>query len=305
MTHPALTAAIVVWLLLAPGLTWAQAPATLPAPVTPPSAPTAPGTPTRVLSDAERAAERAALDSGGAPGTRDDLWEILRQYSPALAEVIQRDPTLLDRADYLAPYPLLVNFLERHPEIRRSPSYYFGDVSFRSFRVLSPEERAIESFDELMSTIGVLLGITVVVSGLVWVIRTLVDHRRWLRQSRVQVEVHSKILDRMTTNEDLLAYAKTPAGSRFLESAPIDPGTSPAAPAAPFGRIIWSVQAGVVLIALGVGLFLAQMSLIDEVRAGFKLIATVIVSLGVGFVASAAVAYRVSSRVGLLPAKES
>ena len=72
------------------------------------------------------------------------------------------------------------------------------------------------------------------VSVLVWVIRTVVDHRRWLRQSRVQVEVHSKILDRMTSNEDLLAYAKTPAGSRFLESAPIDLGTA-AAPVTPFG----------------------------------------------------------------------
>ena len=301
MTHPALTAAVVAWLLLTPALTWAQTPIAQGQAPAPPSAPAAQF---RVLSDADRAAQRAALEAGGAPATRDDLWQILRQYSPALTEVIQRDPTLLDRDDYLAPYPLLVAFLEQHPEIRRSPSYYFGDVSFRSFRVLSPEERAVESFDELMSSLGVLLGITVVVSGLVWMIRTLVDHRRWLRQSRVQVEVHSKILDRMTSNEDLLAYAKTPAGSRFLESTPIDPGTS-AAPVTPFGRIIWSVQAGVVLIALGVGLFLAQISLIDEVRAGFKLIATVIVSLGVGFVASAAVAYKVSSKVGLLPAKES
>ena len=65
------------------------------------------------------------------------------------------------------------------------------------------------------------------VSVLVWVIRTVVDHRRWLRQSRVQVEVHSKILDRMASNEDLLAYAKTPAGSRFLESGPIDLGSAP------------------------------------------------------------------------------
>ena len=96
-----------------------------------PAPPSAPSAPVRVLSDAERAAERAALEAGGAPATRDDLWQILRQYSPALGEVIQRDPTLLDRADYLAPYPLLVGFLERHPEIRRSPSYYFGDMSFR------------------------------------------------------------------------------------------------------------------------------------------------------------------------------
>jgi hypothetical protein len=298
MTHPALTAAIVAWLLLAPALTWAQV-----AQGQAPTPPSAPAGQIRVLSDSERAAQRAALEAGGASGTREDLWEILRQYSPALSEVLQRDPTLLDRADYLAPYPLLVDFLERHPEIRRSPSYYFGESSFREFRVLTPEERAIRSFDSMVNTAGVLLGITVLVSMLVWVIRTVVDHRRWLRQSRVQVDVHSKILDRMASNEDLLAYAKTPAGSRFLEAGPIDLGG--ATPVTPLGRIIWSVQAGVVLIALGLGLWIAQIGLMDEVRQGLGFIATIAVSLGVGFVASAAVAYKVSSRVGLLPAKES
>jgi hypothetical protein len=119
----------------------------------------------------------------------------------------------------------------------------------------------------------------------------------------VQVDVHSKILDRMASNEDLLAYAKTPAGSRFLESGPVDLGG--AAPVTPLGRIIWSVQAGVVLIALGLGLWIAQIGLMEEVRQGLGFIATIAVSLGVGFVASAAVAYKVSSRVGLLPAKES
>ena len=32
----------------------------------------------------------------------------------------------------------------------------------------------------------------------------LVDHRRWLRQSKVQTEVHTKLLDRFTSNDDLL-----------------------------------------------------------------------------------------------------
>ena len=59
------------------------------------------------------------------------------------------------------------------------------------------------------------------------------------------------------------------------------------------------------LIALGLGLWIAQIGLIEEVRQGLGFIATIAVSLGVGFVASAAVAYKVSSRVGLLPAKES
>ena len=37
----------------------------------------------------------------------------------------------------------------------------------------------------------------------------------------MQYQVHNKLLDRFTSNEDLLAYVQTPAGRRFLESAPI------------------------------------------------------------------------------------
>jgi len=291
MTHPALTAAIVAWLLLAPTVTWAQAPAAPSAPI----APSAPVAPVQPLSDAER----AALEAGGAQRVRGDLYRILRQYPPSLGEVIQRDPSLLDRADYLSPYPLLSGFLVQHPEVRRSPDYYFGSVSYRT---VTPQERALDLFEEVMAGAAALTAFCIFVSLLVWVIRTTVDHRRWLRQSRVQVEVHTKLLDRLTSNEELLAYAQTPAGSRFLESAPLELGAQ--APAAPLGRIIWSVQAGVVLIVLGLGLWVAQWSLIDEVRQGFKLIATVAASLGVGFVASAAVAYVVSSRVGLIPSRQ-
>ncbi|HJX29810.1 MAG TPA: hypothetical protein VJ885_18055 [Thermoanaerobaculia bacterium] len=33
--------------------------------------------------------------------------------------------------------------------------------------------------------------------------------------------MHNKILDRFNTTEQLLEYIRTPAGSKFLESAPI------------------------------------------------------------------------------------
>jgi hypothetical protein len=39
--------------------------------------------------------------------------------------------------------------------------------------------------------------------------------------SKVQTEVHTKIVDRFTANDDLLAYIQSPAGSKFLESSPI------------------------------------------------------------------------------------
>ncbi len=56
---------------------------------------------------------------------RLELTRVLRQYSPILTQIIQRDPSLLQRADYMAPYPALVAFLQEHPEVSRNPAFYF------------------------------------------------------------------------------------------------------------------------------------------------------------------------------------
>ena len=57
--------------------------------------------------------------------------------------------------------------------------------------------------------------------GFGWIVRTALDHRRWQRVSKVQVDTHSKLLDRMSNNEDLRVYMESKAGRQFLESAPI------------------------------------------------------------------------------------
>ena len=105
-------------------------------------------------------------------------------------------------------------------------------------------------------TIGAVI-LAIASPASIWLIKTLVDHRRWSRLSKIQTEVHNKVLDRMQSNEDLLAYIQTPAGKRFLESAPI-PIESPRSIGAPLGRILWSAQAGAVLTVLGLGIALVS-----------------------------------------------
>src|SRR5512145_456484 len=65
-----------------------------------------------------------------AQATRNQLMQILRQQPPAVGEVLQRDPSLLTRADYLAPYPALWSFLQKHPEIARNPSFFLGGFEY-------------------------------------------------------------------------------------------------------------------------------------------------------------------------------
>ena len=47
--------------------------------------------------------------------------QLLREHPPAVGEVLQPDPSLMSRPDYLAPYPRLAAFLKQHPEIARNP----------------------------------------------------------------------------------------------------------------------------------------------------------------------------------------
>jgi len=246
--------------------------------------------------------ERARLESQNenAWNTQQDLWRVMRQYPPAVGEIIQRDPSLLQKPDYMSAYPALAAFVEQHPEVTRNPGFYFGTYEYRQ---RSSTDRAYNMMEDILGGLAGMTAGLMVLSVFIWLVRTIVDHRRWLRTSKVQVEMHTKLLDRLTTNEDLMAYAQSPAGSRFLESTPISLEAEARA-SAPVGRIIWSMQAGIVLMALGGGLLWVQKDAIEEVRQGISVIQAIVGSVGVGLIVSAVVAYVVSGRLGILPAKK-
>ena len=67
-------------------------------------------------------------------------------------------------------------------------------------------------------------------------------------------------------------------------------------------RILRALQAGLVLLALGVGLFvyIAARALPIEGEDAVAMIATVASALGVGLLLAACVSYRMSRRMGLL-----
>jgi hypothetical protein len=236
-------------------------------------------------------------DSLDARATRDQLQQILRQLPPAVGEVLRRDPSLLTRADYLEPYPALTAYLQQHPEIARNPSFFLG--SFEYFE-RDPRDRAAEMFVGVLAGTGAIAAGAALLSVFVWLVRAIIEHRRWLRVSRVQAEVHTKVMDRLASNEDLLAYIQTPAGSRFLDAAPLAVDGAPRRYGAPVTSMLWSLQGGVVLMALGAGMWFLQGRVMQEIAEGIYVIGVIAGSLGVGFVVSALMAYAISSRLGLV-----
>ena len=241
-------------------------------------------------------AELPAADEN-ARETRDRLRETLDLYPPSLAQVLRLDPTLISRSDYVAPYPRLAAFLTQHPEVGHNPSFFLGDARFNM-----PDTRS-QTFNLLEGVLAGMAGLTVfatVVGLIVWVIRSVISYRSWKNVVKIQTEAHTKIFDRLTSNEDLLGYIQSPAGQRFLTSTSTAVDLAPRNVGAPVGRILWSVQVGVVITIAGIGIYTAANILIEEIRPVLHVISILAISVGVGFVVSALVAYVLSHRLGLL-----
>jgi hypothetical protein len=235
--------------------------------------------------------------------TREKLEDLIKKLPPAVGRVLRTDPSLLGNESYLATYPALAAFLKQHPEVRSAPGFFFEHIGPAEFYSPSqPETRetqAIGIWRDLLQFVSISGVFLLIAGALVWIIRTLVEHRRWLRTSKVHTDVHNKLMDRLTANEDLLAYMQTAAGQRFLESAPLSLEVPARPVGAPLSRILWSVQVGVVLSAGALGLLYVSGRVIDEVAQPLFAIAVLALAIGAGFVVSAGASFVLSRRLGL------
>jgi len=142
----------------------------------------------------------------------------------------------------------------------------------------------------------------VLICTLGWVLRLIVNHRRWLRVSKLQTDLQNKLIERFTSNEEMLTFVKTDAGQRFMEAASMVPEQGPRTLSAPIGRMLWSIQLGIVLLVVGIGLYLVshQVSSYDDAVTGFQVFGVLVIALGGGFILSALGSYLISRRLGLM-----
>ena len=257
------------------------------------------------------AAVPQSFDDQNAQQTREHLRDVLSQYPPSVGQVLRLDPSLLTRADYLAPYPALSAFLAQHPAIAHNPSYFLSIVRLNGgggYLSDTPESARMEGvrairdvFEGLFFLIGVCWGV-----GMIgWLIRSVIDYRAWQRAVKVQTDVHTKMIDRLTSNDDLLAYAQSPIGQRFLNGTAMSSDFASRSVGSPVGRILWSVQIGIVLALGGIGLLIAKNSIMDEAAQALYVVAVIAIALGIGFALSAVAAYALSRQLGLLQPQSS
>ena len=231
--------------------------------------------------------------------TRDRLNEIFQQHPPSVRDVLRIDPTLMYRPDYMANYPVLAAFLEQHPEIAHNPGYFVGEQRYED-QNNSPRLELARALRHAVEFAGIVLIVMTITTGVIFLVKTVVDHRRWHRAMKAQTDLNTKLIDRFASSEDLLAYLQSPQG-KVLTEAPALPQVAPRAMSAPLNRIFWSLQSGIVLGALGGGLMVVSRTTDDlDVATFMNGVGVVVLMIGLGFAVSAMVSYVLSQRLGLV-----
>lgn len=248
-------------------------------------------------TEASAPASAAGADVAAAPATaarsshevRSDFGILLRQSPSELATILALDPTLLSNQAFLAGYPELARFVAEHPEVRRNPRFYLAEFAVSDGG----------GFGRVMEPILIFSTFAVIAFAVSWLIRTLIDHRRWSRLARTQSEVHNKILERFGTSEALLEYMRSPAGAKFLESAPIPLHPAQPAQGGTIGRALASIQLGVIVAAGALGMLFVSGRFDTDTAQGFYALGVIGLCIGGGFIAAAVVSIVLSRRLGL------
>jgi len=274
------------------------------------------------------APQDAATQSEVAVGSasQQELISFLAAHIDVYSELLKQPKLIRDKA-YLQRHPELAAFLTEHPEVAQRTSFaevwpvpvemgaeavpFLGRETLAGpcgpalkIQALQYEVQKARSggyhnpYD--FGDIGPFLVFVIILGALLWMFKVILDNRRWGKVAKVQSEVHSKLLEKFGNSQDLLTYMGTEPGKRFLESQPFQleaQGTRPTP--YPVGRILLSVQLGVVVLLVGVGLLFLRNHL-TEGAEGCLIFGTLATTVGFGFLLSAAASYGLSQHLGLL-----
>lgn len=253
-----------------------------------------------------RAASKTPAAAASSPGdeeiaaTRARLFELLR-LSPRLTAVLGRDPSLLADQEYVSRNnPELAQFLQQHQEILRNPEFYLfsqgGGPHLESYVFPELQPRL---WDSAFRDVIPFFLLVVFLIAILWLLRALLDNRRWGKTLKLQSEIHNKLLDKFGNTQDLLTYMSSEAGKRLLEAAPL-PASELASPGRmSLGRILLPLQIGIVVFLVGMGSFALQG--VPGAEVGFHVLGVLGVMLGIGFIISAALSFLMARHLGLLP----
>jgi len=243
--------------------------------------------------------------------TREQLLKLLR-ISPKLTTVVARDPTLLADEQYVSRNnPALEQFLQTHPEIVRNPDFYLF-ANFGNGKKFSRDMRLEAAIwpeltqrrpNSLGPDVLAFLAFLCILFSLLWLIRVLLENRRWTQVFKQQSQSQNKLFDAFGSGEELLKYVQSGSGTNLLEPIPTLASLGPGSRGnTPLARVLTPLQFGIVSTLVGLGfLWLAAKDVGDPTP--LTIFGILLLMLGVGLIISAVVSWAIGKHFGLLPAK--
>lgn len=253
-------------------------------------------------------------NDGDVRSTQTELIRLLR-LSPTLTTVVSHDPSLLSNQEYVARNnPQLAAFLTAHPEVARNPEFYlFSHLKHEDGQPDEALQKAIwpdvyrgdtrSSFERVWDDLIPLLAFACGLVAIILLARMFIENRRWSRIFKMQSDVHGRLIERFTTNQELASYMQTEAGRKFLEAAPLPIAFEQhqRVPSA-IARILTPLQTGIIMVLLGIGLLLLRHTE-PEMNTPMLFFGTVVLMPGIGFIISAGVSWFLAARLGLMPSE--
>ena len=151
--------------------------------------------------------------------------------------------------------------------------------------------------------VGPMLALLVFFTATVLVIRWVLAHARFKREAEMQLQLHTRLIDKFGTPKELGEYLQSDAGRAFLTPPPAERVT-------PYRKILASAQAGIILSFVGVAIWMFRGNHMGPGSDSRQTVHTlsalggIVLALGLGFIASAILAYVLSSRWGLFNGKK-
>jgi hypothetical protein len=212
---------------------------------------------------------------------------------PEIANDVAGNPAAMSNANYLHEHPELQAFLDSHPQVKADPRAF---ISPREWRNEPPRSE----LNDFMGDLAPLAAFVCALLAVLWGIRIVLENRRWNRSYKMHEELQTKLIEKFASGQDFNAYMQSDAGRRLLEwTPPVTDTTSRDLPN-PIGRIFWSLQAGLLLLLMGLGLLEIRGHMAPSDASVLLVFGTLGVTLGAGFILSALIAYGLSKHLGLI-----
>jgi hypothetical protein len=128
------------------------------------------------------------------------------------------------------------------------------------------------------------------------VITAVLESRRRTQAIRARADLLNRVLDKFGSSRDFIELSESPGGKRLLEALGSEPNGIGE-------KILSAVQRGVVLTVLGVGVLLLSLAIYaTAVEEFIRIVGAVCLALGLGYLGSSVLSYRIARSMGLLTA---